>query len=186
MVESRTGAVALAGGSSRCWLLSLAPVLSLRLDSVSRPRYIEPDVRISRIRLSGRLHLIAVADGGPSCTWRRQPRRKTGAYLAIVLCAASARILALARRQSCPRRDRPACASRKKSSLSSPATCGSAVAHLFPGVHIARHSCSRTFCLSRLTLFLDGLAPRYQWPSLRNRCGPNVYPRKSALGLGMN
>src|SRR5689334_22340366 len=36
-----------------------------------------------------------------------------------------------------------------------------------------------TFVLSRCTLFLDGLAPRYQWPSLRKRCGPNVYPRKS-------
>ena len=28
--------------------------------------------------------------------------------------------------------------------------------------------------LIRWTLFLDGLAPGYQWPSFQSRCGPNV------------
>src|ERR1700730_9964831 len=33
--------------------------------------------------------------------------------------------------------------------------------------------------LSRCTLFLDGLAPRYQFPFASNRCVPNESPRKS-------
>ena len=49
------------------------------------------------------------------------------------------------------------------------------VAHLGPGCLVAGpQEPSRTFSLSRATLFLDGLAPRYQWPSLRKRCGPKL------------
>jgi len=71
-VESRTSAVTLGVRSYRYRLLSPAPVSQfspwLRFSSP----LIEPDVRISRIRLSGRLHPSALAGGGPSCTRRRR------------------------------------------------------------------------------------------------------------------
>src|ERR1700730_8694619 len=37
---------------------------------------------------------------------------------------------------------------------------------------------SPTFRRSLATFFFDGLAPRYQWPSFRKRCSPNLLTEK--------
>jgi hypothetical protein len=41
------------------------------------------------------------------------------------------------------------------------------VAHLGPSALVAGHQERSDLSLNRCTLFLDGLAPRYQWPSFR-------------------
>ena len=62
----------------------------------------------------------------------------------------------------------------RSSATSRAARCsaGRALRARVPGCRAA--GSPRTFSLSRATLFLDGLAPRYQWPSLRKRCGPKL------------
>ncbi len=93
--------------------------LSSRLGSVSRPRSSNRTCGFPAsgfptgfsCQLSQAAAPVAPSAGAlrPSC--QTQPRRNIDACLAIAPCAAAAKILAPARRHSCPPRGRPACAS---------------------------------------------------------------------------
>jgi hypothetical protein len=139
---------------------------------------IKPDVRVSRIRLSGWLHRVAHG-GGPKWTRRRRrtpsaPNTASGGKRrcrARAPCDGEPGSTERGDRHDCPPPATPACDCHSRNTCSSPRnrrlsrTRTSGQVPMLPGTRM-----SLTLALSRNTLFWDGLAPRYQWPSCHRGC----------------
>ena len=142
---------------------------------------IEPEVPISGVRLSDWLHcrptarhIRAGVRGAERQVLRKQLRKRTGEFRALPLCAVARGSRARARRCSGQHCETLTGASRGESSSTSRAEFCSACRALPPREHcLPGTSRLPTVVLSRCTLFLNGLAPRYRWPFALYQCGPN-------------